>query len=651
MKVFFDLNLAKLLSFLAGEEQFVFLDTARPGPENHTSLLFLNPVSRLQCRVGDDVHGFLDRVAAVLASGHHVAGWFAYEFGYLMEERLEGLLSRPGDASLLLADLGIFSEPCFFDHRSGETSFPCFRQSVGESSVSQGGLGADLPEPFCEVRNIRPSQNSEAYLQAIAAIQGYIRAGDTYQVNYTLKLLFDLEGTPESLYAMLRRNQSVAYGAYVHLGETRLLSFSPELFFKKDGRSITVRPMKGTMPRGRFPEEDRRQAERLGNDPKNRSENVMIVDLLRNDLGRLMHELCDGSVRVSSLFDVERYETLFQMTSTIIASGFPATRARMPLAQLLQSLFPCGSVTGAPKLRTMEIIDQLEPGRRGVYTGAIGYLAPSGVARFNVPIRTVILHGSQGEMGIGSGIVADSNPEQEWQECLLKGQFLRTSAPVFQLIETLLWEPESGYWLLDDHLQRLASSADYFLYRCDIDFIRVRLRDESRSFARGPTRVRLTLAKDGEIWISSQPCAPPGLRRLPDPPFLSGAKLPRIEISPLVIPSTSPWIFHKTTRREVYNSELQRVRGKGLLDCCFFNERSELTEGCVTNIILYRHGAFVTPALQCGLLAGILRQHLLADGRISLQEEILTEDDLRHAEAVFICNSVRGVVRVEGNWE
>jgi len=650
MKVFSDQNLAQLLSFLAGQEQFMFLDTAKPGPENYTSLLFLSPVHRLQCRVGDDVRAFLAQVTAAVSSGYHVAGWFAYEFGYLLEERLQEMLSRPEDASRLLADLGVFLEPCFFDHRSGKTTFPCFQKSTGGFSSGPVGCEATLPESFCQVQNIRPSQSREAYLQAIDAIQHYIRAGDTYQVNYTLKLLFDLCGSPESLYAMLRRNQSVAYGAYVHLGETRLLSFSPELFFKKDADSIMVRPMKGTMPRGRFPEEDCRQAEYLRNDAKNRSENVMIVDLLRNDLGRLMHGLGDGPVRTCSLFDVERYETLLQMTSTIIASGVQETLASLPLVKLFQALFPCGSVTGAPKLRTMEIIDELEPVRRGVYTGAIGYLAPTGAALFNVPIRTVTLDGLRGEMGIGSGIVADSKAEQEWQECLLKGRFLSSPAPAFELIETLLWEPESGYWLLDDHLQRLASSADYFLYRCDLIFITFRLQEESRLFAMRPMRVRLTLAKDGEVSITAQRCSLPSLRRLPDLPFPVDAGLPQIEISPVIIDSTSPWIFHKTTRREVYNSELDRVRSQGMLDCCFLNERGELTEGCIANIIIYLHGFFVTPSLQCGVLAGIMRKKLLADTQISLREEVLTLDNLRDADAVFLCNSVRGVVQVKGSF-
>ena len=643
MNVLSDLDLDHLLMFLAEREQFVFLDTAKPDSDNSTSLLFLDPVSRLQCRSGDDSQLFLAQVESALAAGYYVAGWFSYEFGYLLEESLQGLLCREGDASLLLADLGIFTEPCFFDHHSGKTNFPGLDQAAGTSLPSR-----------CQVKNIRPSQGREAYLQAIQAIQQYILAGDTYQVNYTLKLLFDFCGSPEALYKTLRRNQSVAYGAYLRLGEQRLLSFSPELFFRKDADGIMVRPMKGTMKRGRFPEEDQEQVRLLRNDEKNRSENVMIVDLLRNDLGRLMHDLGDDPVHTRSLFVVERYETLLQMTSTVIAAiGKHCGQdglASLPLQQLFQALFPCGSVTGAPKIRTMEIIDELEPIRRGVYTGAIGYLAPSGAALFNVPIRTVTLCGAQGEMGIGSGIVTDSVPEQEWQECLLKGRFLTSSAPAFQLIETLLWEPGAGYWLLAEHLERLRASADYFLFCCDLSALEQALQKESCLFAGVPMRVRLTLSKDGTVAISSQACSLPVARSLPRAPDLRRADLPLIDISSVPTDSSSPWYFHKTTRREVYDRELQRVREKGLFDCCFLNERNELTEGCISNIILYRQGIYSTPSLCCGLLAGTMRKYLLADRQIPLREEVLTLDNLRQADAVFLCNAVRGVVQVTGDF-
>jgi para-aminobenzoate synthetase/4-amino-4-deoxychorismate lyase len=278
---------------------------------------------------------FLARIESALAAGYYVAGWFSYEFGYLLEENLQGLLCREGDASLLLADLGIFTQPCIFDHCSGKTDFPgisCGHSSSHDECDADPGKRRELQAPTCncQVLNIRPGQERDAYLQAIQAIQQYILAGDTYQVNYTLKLLFDFCGSPEALYKILRRNQSVAYGAYLRLGESQILSFSPELFFSKDVNSITVRPMKGTMKRGRFLEEDQEQARQLHNDEKNRSENVMIVDLLRNDLGRLMHDLGDSPVRTRSLFDVERYETLLQMTSTVVAGGIPFPITTVP---------------------------------------------------------------------------------------------------------------------------------------------------------------------------------------------------------------------------------------------------------------------------------------------------------------------------------
>ena len=674
MKILSELDLEQLLIFLASKEQFVFLDTAKPDSGNCTSLLFLDPISRLQCRSGENYRLFLGRVESALAAGYYVAGWFSYEFGYLLEDTLKGLLCRESDGSLLLADLALFTKPYLFDHRLGHTDFPGIScgQAAAMAIPAVVGMNPDLRPSLacgrdssipgasdtgpslacaCQVKNIRPSQDREEYLQAIETIQRYIEAGDTYQVNYTLKLLFDFDGTPEALYKILRRNQSVAYGAYLRFGDSRLLSFSPELFFRKEAEHILVRPMKGTMKRGRFPEEDRQQAHRLRSDEKNRSENVMIVDLLRNDLGRLMHDLGDGPVLTSSLFDVERYETLLQMTSTIVASAGRESLASLSLPQLFQALFPCGSVTGTPKIRTMEIVNELEPTRRGVYTGAIGYLAPSGEALFNVPIRTVSLSGTRGEMGIGSGIVTDSVPEQEWQECLLKGSFLTSPSPSFQLVETLLWEPGAGYWLLAEHLERLCASADYFLFSCDRPSIIQRLTREGSLFAATPMRVRLTLAKDGELVITSQPCSLPLARSLPHHPDLLRTDLPRIGSATVPTDSSSPCYFHKTTRRELYDRELQQARENGLVECCFFNERGELTEGAISNIILYHKGLYRTPSLQCGLLAGIMRRFLLVNVQIPLREEVLTLADLRQAEAVFLCNSVRGVVQVTGQRE
>ncbi len=438
-------DLEGLLGYLADKEDYVFLDTSRPDPDNRYSYLFTDPVAHLRCLPGEDGSAFLQQVEEWLARGFWLAGWFDYDFGGLLEERLAFPPGKKGGGATL-ADLGVYRQPAIFDHGSGRGSFP-----APPHPATVDGWRID---------NLEPNVGRAEYLQAIRRLREYITAGDTYQVNYTLKLQFDWSGSAMALYRDLRHNQTVPFGACIRRGEEQILSFSPELFFRCDGSEMAVRPMKGTSPRGRNPQEDEELKNFLHHDQKNRSENVMIVDLLRNDLARLMHRLGGGEVWVSSLFDVETYESLLQMTSTVRARvGGDQALACSRLHHLFHALFPCGSVTGAPKIRTMEIIDELEKEKRGVYTGAIGYLGPGGRGVFSVPIRTVVLRGDRGEMGIGSGIIIDSDPEQEWQECLLKGRFLSHCRPGFELIETLLWRPEDGYWLLERHLSRLASSA------------------------------------------------------------------------------------------------------------------------------------------------------------------------------------------------
>jgi para-aminobenzoate synthetase/4-amino-4-deoxychorismate lyase len=404
--------------------------------------------------------------------------------------------------------------------------------------------------------------------------------------------------------------------------------------------------MKGTMKRGKTPAEDAENGRALAGDIKNRSENVMIVDLLRNDLGRLMHYTDNGDVRVRSLFDVEVYETLLQMTSTITAKTTPESLAHISLSNFFKALFPCGSVTGAPKIRTMQIINELEKERRGVYTGAVGYMAPTGEAMFNVPIRTIVLRGESGEMGIGSGIVHDSDPDQEWQECLLKGKFLTKPASEFQLFETLLHHPKNGYLLLEEHLQRLRASASYFLFSCDPDRVKADLLEESRKFKESCMRVRITLAKDGTLTLSSAPCKEPVHYRLPEKPPFEIAEMPKIGFSATRTDARSSWFYHKTTRRDLYDREFAAAGKKSLFDVCFHNTDGEVTEGCITNIIISQDGSYFTPPVRCGLLPGVMRGKLLQDRDRLLVERVLTIDDVRNADAVFLCNSVRGVVQV-----
>lgn len=617
-----------LLCRFAQSEQFAFFDTAKPCEDNKVSYLFERPLARLQCGIDGDAAVYLGEVQRWLDRGYYLAGWFGYEFGRLLVGEAVGLTSEPEKNAQVVADLGVYGKPLCFDHKTGDCDFqPAEPIALGGYEVS--GMHANVEE--------------SEYLRALDAVLDYIRAGDTYQVNYTLKLLFALAGSPEALYRDLRRNQSVPYGAYIRWGRQRIMSFSPELFFRKHAKGLTVRPMKGTLKRGRDAMEDAQARLFLHSDDKNRSENVMIVDLLRNDLGRVLHESGGGEVRVKSLFDVETYESLLQMTSTIDGLPGGGTMAAVPLHTVFQALFPCGSVTGAPKIRTMEIIEELEKDRRGVYTGAIGFLTPDGNGVFNVPIRTLVFDGNAGEMGIGSGITHDSIPAEEWKECLLKGRFLTDPDPEFSLIETLLWRRDGGFWLLAEHLERLASSAEYFYFRCDTQEVAKRLRQHVEG-AEDPLRVRLLLAKDGTLEITSSPCELVRYGSLPEIPEPMRPGLPRVRFAREAVDSASPWLMHKTTRRERYDRELADARKSGLFELLFVNENGEVTEGAVTNLVIYRNRGYVTPPVACGLLAGTMRRKLMQE-RMVIEQQLAVEDVLA-AEAVFLVNSVRGVVQV-----
>jgi para-aminobenzoate synthetase/4-amino-4-deoxychorismate lyase len=641
-KPFTDTALKSLLSGLASNESFVFLESTRVTPENHLSYLFLDPVERLACNDGDDPAEFFRRAQEHIDNGFYLAGYIGYEFGYMLEPSLvESFAPRsvPDKTrpSLPLVDLGVFSKPQVYDHLNrsfeGNDSWP------QENAPEQG-------ETFT-IGNMLPNLEREKYLEAIHRIKSYIETGDTYQVNYTLKLLFDFSGSIPEFYSSLRRNQSVSYGGLIKNGATTILTFSPELFFRKKGSQIDVRPMKGTMLRGRTNAEDREFVDFLHNDIKNRSENVMIVDLLRNDLGRLSRM---GGVNVQSLFDVETYETLHQMTSSIRGK----LNSPISLEKMFKSLFPCGSVTGAPKIRTMEIIRELETEDRGVYTGAIGFISPEGDAVFNVPIRTVVLQGNKGEMGIGSGIVWDSDPAGEWEESLLKGRFLARPVPEFKLIETMLWHPESGYWLLDLHLERLAESAGYFFYPFELDKIKAGLDELAEGFrSSAPVqsqRVRLTLSKQGGIELTCSELSG-GLFPVINPAEILEVKesrdLPSAVFSSKKTDSRSPYLFHKTTLRELYDEERDHAVARGFYEVLFVNEKGEVTEGSYTNIFLQKDGKLITPPVSCGLLPGVFRNHLLHEYPDFVEEAPFTRKEIAQADALYVGNSVRGLVKVK----
>jgi para-aminobenzoate synthetase / 4-amino-4-deoxychorismate lyase len=409
-----------------------------------------------------------------------------------------------------------------------------------------------------------------------------------------------------------------------------VLSLSPELFFRREGKHLSTRPMKGTAPRGRTPREDARLKTWLAVDEKQRAENLMIVDLLRNDLGRVAKI---GSVEVTDLFTVETYRSVHQMTSGITAE----LRSDMGLEDMLSALFPCGSVTGAPKVRAMEIIGEIEAGPRGVYTGAIGHIAPSGDAQFNVAIRTVVLEGNRGELGIGGGIVADSKAEFEYEECLLKAHFLTKVDAPFDLIETLRFERGHGFHLLERHLARLQSSAAHFGYPFSREAVLAALEAEAARIDAPVALVRLLLAEDGIITVTSTPIELP-----------TRDTVWRFVISDQRLDEKDPLFYHKTTRRQFFDREMERQKAlTGCDEVVFLNNKGELTEGTRTNLFVELDGRLFTPALACGLLPGTLREELLDLPRAAASEAVLTRQDLLEADRIYLGNSVRGLIRAE----
>jgi len=575
-------------------------DTTTP----NSALLFTNPLDVLTCRHPQDVAAVLAKIDQALEDGHHVAGYLAYELGYVLEPKLAPLLPLERDGPLIW--MGVFDAP---------------------ERVDADLFAVWATEPHT-ISALRPAENRDTYLKKIDAIREHIRAGDVYQINHTFKQRFDFSGSPLSLFAHLRQKQQARYGALIATGDRHILSLSPELFVETSAAIARTRPMKGTAARAASPWEDEARKHWLCHDEKSKAENLMIVDLLRNDLSRIA---LVGSVNVTDLFHVETYPTLHQMTSAIEAKLRPGT----PFSHLIKALFPCGSVTGAPKVKAMEIIRSLETEPRGVYTGAIGYSAPGNVVRLNVAIRTISLSGPggrEGEMGIGSGIVYDSDPAQEWDECHLKAKFLTQPQPSFDLLETLLWEPGSGFALLDRHLQRMALSARYFGYGFDEDVARSSLNQAIATKPATPLKVRLLLNANAAFTAEAMPL-----------PLLPPDQVWRFEVSEASINRDNPFVYHKTTNRAFYDDERTRLHAvSGCDEVLFCNETGELTEGSITNIFLELGGQLLTPALRCGLLAGTLRQELIDTGRAV--EAVLHPADLDKAERIWLGNSVRGLV-------
>lgn len=479
-------------------------------------------------------------------------------------------------------------------------------------------------EKVAGVAELVPTLDASAHASKVGRIRRWIADGDCYQVNLTFPLAFRFYGHPLALYARLRERQPVRYGAYISTPEETLLSFSPELFFERYGSRVVTRPMKGTAKRGTTPEADAAQRSALLASAKERAENIMIVDLLRNDLGRLAEP---GKVQVESLCEAEAYPTLWQMVSTISAE-LPGVR----LFDLFHALFPCGSITGAPKIRAMQRIAELEVSSRGLYTGALGWLAPDGDCRFNVAIRTLELEpNGRGRLGIGGGIVIDSDPASEYAECLLKACFLTACDPGFELIETMRLE-NGECPLLALHLERLEASARALGFVCDASAIADALAAQAAVQGEGVFRVRLTLAHGGRFLIAAAP--------LPEnnPSWA-------VVLADEVLDADDYLLRHKTTARSRYDRALARLAERPeIFDAIFFNTRGEVCEGARSTVFVERDGVLLTPPLACGLLPGVKRRQLLESGRA--MERVLTRDDLLAASKLYVANALRGLVEV-----
>lgn len=455
------------------------------------------------------------------------------------------------------------------------------------------------------------------YDDAIARIHTLISAGDAYQVNYTLRLRAAIGEAPENLFLRMIDANKPAHGAWLDCGNFVVCSASPELFFRLDGEHISSRPMKGTTDRGLTNAGDLVRANDLAASGKDRSENVMIVDMVRNDLSRVARI---GSVTAPALFALERYPTLWQMTSTVEA------RTQAPVRDILRALFPPASTTGAPKIRATQIIAETENAARGVYTGCIGYIAPDRKAQFNVAIRTAVVDRASGtvEYGVGSGIVRDSTSRTEYDECLLKARIVTGTQPAFDLLETLLWEPEAGYFLLDEHLRRLADSANYFGLPVNVPSVRRQLDELAATFSSEARRVRLLVDRDGRISCESTTLS------IPD-------RSVRLAVAANPIDVTDRFLYNKTTHRQVYDHA--KAARPYCDDVVLWNARGEVTETTIANIVVELDGQKYTPPVECGLLPGVFRARLLASGEIS--ERRIRIEDLPRASRIWTINSVR----------
>lgn len=616
------LDTALTASSTPADACFALLDDVDASENDPRSRLLTGLIGVLTCDSADTLAGMLAQMEEALRQGKHAVGVFSYELG----AQMHGIAPHGGVQHL--------AQVLLFDRCKHLSSTQVTQWLTDHAQHMPAGIAA-----------VRANVTNTQFEQAIARIHAYIEAGDTYQINYTYRLRFDAHGAPVDLYRRLRERQPVPYGALIMLPDGRVvMSLSPELFVRHAEGIVTTRPMKGTAAASGDATIDAERAAALAADTKNRAENLMIVDLLRNDLGRVAKF---GTVKVPKLFSVDRYSSVLQMTSTVEAE----LREEAGLADVFAALYPCGSITGAPKRRTMQIIRELEPEPRGIYTGAIGWFDAPRTNRkvgdfcLSVPIRTLVLQRPgedgirKGEMGVGAGIVHDSVAAEEAAECRLKARFLTGLSNDFELFETMHATRENGCRNWGRHLRRLCASASYFGFAFDEDRIADTVAQQCASLEpQTPYRMRLSLRNDGTVSLQSVPLAP---LALPVKIFLAPAPTLSVDI----------FLRHKSSVRTQYDAAWRGAEEKGGFDVLFFNERGELTEGGRSNVFVKLGGQWYTPPLGAGVLPGVMRGVLLEDPLWAARERRLTRDDLRAAEEVIVCNALRGVLPASIVWQ
>lgn len=609
---------------------FALLDDQQAG--HAASRLYTGHVATLSIESKDAIDEALTQLQAALSRGLHAVSLLSFELGC----ELHGLAPMPGTQP---------SQILLFENCARLTPAEVNDWLTAQAQTAEAQASAFAGRGHAGITGVNPHISQQDFEAALAQLHRYIEAGDCYQVNYTYRLHFQAYGSPLALYRRLRARQPVPFGALIGLPDGRaVLSLSPELFVRHTAGLLEARPMKGTAPASEPQDEaeDNKRAAALASDPKNRAENVMIVDLLRNDLGRVAEP---GSVTVPQRFEVQRFGQVLQMTSTVQAR----LREDVALAELLRAVFPCGSIVGAPKRRALQIIRELEPDARGVYTGAIGWFEPApaqaprsfGDFCLSVPIRTLLLEAPQshddsalraGQMGVGAGIVHDSQTQDEWEECALKARFLTGLAPEFELFETMHASLAEGCRHLPRHLARLETSARHFGFAWDETKAHEALQLACAAMpADQPHRLRLALKPDGSCSVQTAP-----LQALKGPVhfLLAGETTEAGDL----------FLAHKTTLRERYDAAWKSAEALGAFDKLFFNAQGELTEGGRSNVFVKLAGRWYTPPLASGVLPGVMRAVLLDDPAWAASERRLSRSDLLAAEEVVLCNALRGAM-------